>query len=156
MVNPPQRQYLENKVLMASREELLLMLFDGAIRFAQQAWPRLEAKEYPEYCILLRKAQDIVRELMAALNREELGEDLYANLMDLYRFVQTRLAKANLRKERTLIDEAVRILAHLRDTWAQAIAKDRLEKFPELAIVQAIAKEASGEDDSPNPLNVQG
>ena len=139
----PQRQYLENKVLMASREDLLLMLFDGAIRFAEQAWPRLEAKEYPEYCALLVKAQDVVRELMVSMKREELGEDLYGNLMNLYQFILSRLVKANLKKDRKLIDEALKILIHLRETWAQAIEKDRREKFPELAAVQAIAKEAS-------------
>lgn len=155
MSHPPQRQYLENKVLMASREELLLMLFDGGIRFAGQAWAKLEAKEYPEYCALLLKSQNVVRELMAALKREELGEDLHANLMNLYQFVLTRLAKANLKKEKALIDEAVKILTHLRETWAQAIEKDRREKYPELAAVQAIAKEASAQEPSA-PFTLEG
>lgn len=155
MAQAPERKYLENKILMASREELLLMLFDGAIRFAGLAWPRLEAREYPEFCSLLVKAQNVVRELMAALNRQELGEELYANLMNLYQFVLTRLAKANLRKEKPLIDEAVRILSHLRETWAQAIEKDRREKFPELAAVQAIAKAASAQEPSA-PFTLEG
>ena len=155
MAIQPQRQYLENKILMGSREDLLLMLFDGAIRFAEQAWPRLEAKEYPEYCALLVKSQEIVQELMAALNRDELGEDIYGSLRNLYQFVQIRLVRANLQKEKSLIDGAVKILSHLRETWAQAIEKDRRGKFPELAALQAVAREAGGEGLA-DPLNLQG
>ncbi len=149
----PERQYLENQILNASKEQLLLMLFDGAIRFAGQARAKLDEKDFEAYGNLLVRAQNIMLELIGCLKEEELGRDLAANLAGLYHFVYQRLLKAGLRKDPVMIAEALKVLASLRETWALAIEKDLKERFPELAKVRALAQEHSVP--APAPLNLQ-
>jgi flagellar protein FliS len=132
-VHPKQaQQYLKNQIMTAPKEQLLLMLFDGAMRFAEQAKGKLADKSYEESCGLLIRAQRIMIELVTSLDKNVLPEDIYNNLVRLYNFVYFRLIDANLKKEVERIDEALRILASLRATWAEAIEQERRRKFPEI------------------------
>ena len=144
------RQYLESQVLTATKEQLLIMLFDGAIRFSEQAKAKIDEKDIEGSCKFLIKAQRIMVELIGSLNKETIGEEMYGNLVRLYNFVYFRLIQANVKKEVPLIDEALRILRHLRETWAQAVEKNRMEKFPEAELVGKAEKRARSE------LNVSG
>lgn len=152
------QQYLQNQILTAPREQLLLMLFDGAIRFAEQAKPKIDEKDFEGSCKLLIKAQRIVIELMSSLKRELLGDEVFDNLMALYNFIYFRLVNANVKKDKGLVDEAVRILSHLRETWSMAIEKDRKEKFPQLALMEKARKESTPAPAAPprGPLNIEG
>jgi flagellin-specific chaperone FliS len=78
--------------------------------------------------------------------------------MSLYNFVYFRLVNANVHKNKELIDEAVRILAHLRETWTLAVDKDRKEKFPQIALVEQAQQQQSGPPPKPpaGGLNIQG
>ena len=117
------RQYLETQVRTATKEQLLLMLFDGAIRFAEQARPKMTDKQDIESAHnLLIKAQRIVMELLSALDKT-IEAELYRNLTGLYVFIYGRLVQANMQREPALLDEAIRILRMLRGTWAEAIEK---------------------------------
>lgn len=129
------RQYLRNQILTASQEQLLLMLFDGARRFSVQGKEKLLEKQFEESCALLIRAQRIMIELVTSLQKELLPEDLYTQIVRLYNFVYFRLIDANLKKDPKLIDEAVRILDHLRITWAQAIDQEKKRQFPQLALI---------------------
>lgn len=124
MRKPHPRQYLETQVRTASPEELLILLFDGAVRFCEQAKVRIDEKDIEGSHNLLIRAQQIVLEVMTALDRD-IGDEIYANLIGLYRFVYMRLVRANVTREKPLIDEAVEVLAHLRDTWRQAVDQAR-------------------------------
>ena len=125
---PPPNKYLENKVLTASKEELMLMLFDGAIRFCGAAKEKVAARDFEESCRLLIRGQDIMNELSLGLRREELGDRIYENLTGLYAAVSDRLMSANMSHDLSLVDEAVKLLSNLRETWAMAIEKDRKER----------------------------
>jgi flagellar protein FliS len=121
------RKYLETQVKTASKEQLLLMLYDGAIRFAEQAKEKIEEKDYERMHNLLLRAQRIIMELMSTLNKK-VGEEIYKSLMGLYGFIQLRLMRANLRRDKKCLEEALQILKHLRETWALAIESDRKQK----------------------------
>ena len=124
------KEYLRNQVLTAPKEQLLLMLFDGAIRFAEQGKTKMLEQQCEESCALLIRAQRIMIELITSLDKNVLPEEVYTNLVRLYNFVYFRLIDANLKKNAEKIDEALKILQSLRETWALAIEKDRREKFP--------------------------
>ena len=126
MNQDPSGGYLETKVFTASREQLLLMLFDGAIAFSEQAKVKIEEKDIEGSYHLLLRAQRILLELVSALDRK-IGEDLYRNLVGLYLFCYRKLVEANIKKDLALVDDALRILSHLRDTWREAVAKAREE-----------------------------
>jgi flagellar protein FliS len=116
------KKYLEMRVNTASKEQLLLMLFDGAIRFTEQARQKLDENEIEPAHNFLLKAQRIMVELMSSLDRG-IGDDLYNNLIGLYNFVYFRLVNANLQHNTTAIDEALTILGSLRETWGSAVEK---------------------------------
>jgi flagellar protein FliS len=147
-------EYVKNQILTSTREQLLLLLFDGAIRFAGQARARIEEKDVEGSCRLLIRAQRVVLELKTSLRRELVGDEIFAAVSGLYNFVHSRLVAANVKRDPALIDEAVRILSHLRETWALAAEKDRREKFPEIALLE----EAQRAHDArpPGAVNVKG
>ncbi len=129
MTQPSPRQYLETQVKTASQEELLILLFDGAIRFAEQAKLRMDAKDIEGSHNMLVRSQQIVLEVMTALDRG-IGEEVYSNLMGLYNFIYRRLVNANVTKDKTQVDEAIAVLTHLRDTWRQAVDQAKRSGAP--------------------------
>ncbi|MBI4574825.1 MAG: flagellar export chaperone FliS [Planctomycetes bacterium] len=141
-----QRHYLETQIRTASPEQLLIMLFEGAIRFAEQAKVRLDGRDYEGSHGLLVRSQHIVLEVMYSLDKG-IGDEVYRNLVALYRFVYLRLVRANITRDKAPVDEALRILQHLRETWVAAIDKagDELRR----GAAQAAARPQGG-------LSIQG
>ncbi|NMA61928.1 MAG: flagellar export chaperone FliS, partial [Firmicutes bacterium] len=99
--------------------ELLLMLFDGAIRFARQGQEHMEKGEIEQANFKLIRAQDIVNELILSLNLE-VGE-IAQNLQQLYTYIYDLLVQANIKKSAEKVDEAINMLTELRDTWEQVV-----------------------------------
>ena len=124
------QEYLEVQVRTASPDQLLLMLLDGAVRFAEGGLEGLTRGDREAKSRLLLKAQAIVLELVGSLS-PSVGEKLYGNLTGLYKFIYTRLVEANLRDDPSAVEEALKILRDVRETWRQ------LEEFnlaPQLAL----------------------
>jgi flagellar secretion chaperone FliS len=127
MTNPRKpNEYLKVKIQTARPSELLLLLFDGAIRFTQQAKGAILGRRFDEKNNLLLRAQNIVLELLQALD-PRIGEELYANVTGLYRFCYERLVRANLDNDERAADEALAILEHVRETWRLAVHKAKEE-----------------------------
>jgi flagellar protein FliS len=132
-MNPQAAQsYLRTKVLTATPEQLQLMLFDGAIRFAEQARMALEKKNFEQSYNLLMRAQKIVQELQGAL-KPEVAPELCNNLAALYSFVYRRLVDANLHQNISSLDEALGILKHQRETWIMLLDKLGKQKASQAA-----------------------
>jgi flagellar secretion chaperone FliS len=123
------RTYRANAVLTASPGQLVLMLYDGALKalaLAQQAFlePCPEPRRIENINRHLLKAQAIVAELQSGLNMEAGGE--FAQTMNrLYDYHNRRLFEANLRKEVAPIVEVERLLRELRDAWAEMLNQQR-------------------------------
>jgi flagellar protein FliS len=116
-MNPQAAQsYLRTKVLTATPEQLQLMLFDGAIRFGEQARLALEKKNFEQSCHLLTRAQKIIHELNCSL-KPDVDPKLCGHLAALYNFVYRKLVDANLHRTIKSLDEALAILKYQRDTW---------------------------------------
>jgi len=124
------REYLKTQIQTASREQLVLMLYDGAIRFSEQARERLAAQDLEESHNLLIRAQNILLELLYALDRKT-GGAVAENLASLYTYCYNRLVEANVHRTPEKIDESNSILKGLRDAWAQAI--ETLKQNPQAA-----------------------
>jgi flagellar protein FliS len=139
----PARQYQESHILTAPKEELLLLLLDGAIRFAEQGRAQMRDKKYEESCRLYIRAQRILMELIQSLDAKALDAQIYANLVGLYYFVYRRLVEANVTHAEPPVADALKILAHLRETWAQAVDKARKESHPQAALVEKAEKAAA-------------
>jgi flagellar protein FliS len=120
------RRYLETQVLTAPKEKLLLMLLDGAIRFATQAREKTAAGDRQGASPLYLRAQAIALELSAALD-PGLDAALRRNLAGLYMFVYRRLVAANLDGAVAPAEEALAILGKLRGMFGEAVAAMRQE-----------------------------
>lgn len=115
-------QYLKNAVLTATPEQLQLMLYDGAIRFATQGREALAANNRAAAFEGLDRAQQIVLELSNGVNRE-VNPQLADRMLALYDFIFRRLVDANINQDLQAVDEALRILRHQRETWVLLMEK---------------------------------
>jgi flagellar protein FliS len=121
------RTYRANAVLTASPGQLVLMLYDGALKalaITLDAFSRPEddLKRIEVINTHLLKAQAILRELQSGLNFEAGGE--FAQTMNrLYEYHQRRLFEANLRKQSEPVREVEKLVRELRDAWAEMLSK---------------------------------
>lgn len=123
MSNPYQyQQYQQQQVFTAPPDKLLLMLFDGAIRFCKLAQKALADKKIEESHHYLTKAENILVELMSTLNMDY---EFSTNLYSLYDYLYRQLVEANLKKEAAPLDEVLGFLTELRQTWAEVALKAR-------------------------------
>ena len=125
-------EYLKTKVLTASPEQLQLMLYDGAIRFCEQARHAICDQQIEQSFYLICRAENIIIELCNSM-KVELAPETCANMRRLYLFCYDRLLRANLKKDLCALDEALRILRHLRETWTILMDKIKQEKFQNAA-----------------------
>ena len=148
MQNNAFRAYLENKILTASPEELQLMLYEGAIRFALLARKALEEKDFERAHNAFERVDAILCELHAGL-RPEKDPDLCDKFASLYNFCLRRLLEANYKHALEPIDDAISILQHLRETWVMVLdrirenrAESALAEDAQLAYSEAVTVEA--------------
>lgn len=117
-VNP----YLRTRIMTASAEELRLMLYDGAIRFCNQARTALQNNDLENLYNGLTRAQKIVLELSTSLNHQVLPE-LCSRLSSLYTYIYRLLVDASMQRKQEPIDEAIRLLQYERETWQMLMEK---------------------------------
>lgn len=111
--------YKNNSVNYASKEQLLLMLVDGAVKFAKIGRQAIIEKNIPRAHENIVKTQDIFYELMATLDTAKGGE-WAKNLYNVYDFVVKRLIDANMKKSIEIMDEILPVIENVRDTWNEA------------------------------------
>ncbi|MCE5187421.1 MAG: flagellar export chaperone FliS [Planctomycetaceae bacterium] len=112
--------YQETAVLTQNRGRLIVMLYEGAIRFLKQALEELQRKDYAAKGIHIRKALDIIIELNTVLDMEN-GGQIAQNLRSLYNFMQHHLAEANTKRDPQMIRDVITLLEELHQSW-RAIA----------------------------------
>ncbi len=98
------RQYKQQQIETASPEEILIMLYEGAIRFLVIAKKSLDQKDIETFHNNLLRAQHIIIEFMTSLDME-LGGEMATNLYNLYEYLHYRLVQANIQKDVVMIDE---------------------------------------------------
>jgi len=114
------KQYKKTAIQSASREGLLLMLYEGAIKFTKQAKMAMEEGKIPEKCELIGKTFDIVMELNNTLDHK-VGGELASQLEQLYIFMTDELTQANITNDPKRLDNVLSVLQTLYDGWVQAI-----------------------------------
>src|SRR3982751_2732916 len=120
------QKYKETSVQSASREKILLMLYEGAIRFMKQALMAIDKKDIAGRGINIGRAFDIVNELNNTLNHEA-GPEISKNLEQLYMFVSEQLTKSNATGQKKPLEDAVKIMETLYSGWVEALEKLKRE-----------------------------
>jgi len=108
--------YQDNAVTTQSKGRLIVMLYDGAIKFMKLAISELEKGNYGTKGQYIAKAQNIINELNAVLDMDAGGE-ITVNLRKLYCFANTRLAEANTKCDRQMIHEVISLMEELNQGW---------------------------------------
>ena len=111
--------YKNNSVNFASKEQLLLMLVEGAVKFAKIARQAIADKNVPKAHENIVKTQNIYYELMVTLDVNQ-GGDWARSLMAVYQFIIQRLMDANMKKDIDIMNEVIPLLEDVKDTWEQA------------------------------------
>lgn len=116
----PYNIYKQNSVNMASSQQLLLMLLDGAVKYTKIARMAILNKDIAKARKELVRVQDIFLELMITMDKNtKYMEDLY----NIYDFIKNELVKANIKKDITIIDNTLPLIEEIRDMWYEVDAK---------------------------------
>lgn len=120
--HPATAAYKEAGVLTASPAQLVVMLYDGAVRFLRQAAVLLEEGDVAKANGKLQRGEAIVQELLETLDFER-GGDVATNLRELYLFYLRHLGQARVDRDPLKITQVARQLGELRESWAQIAAQ---------------------------------
>lgn len=116
MINAPYQKYQQIQAQTASKSKLLIMLYDGAIRFVRAGVEGIEEHNYEKANNNLCKAQAIINELVSSLNFDY---TISNDLLRLYEYMMHELIEANLRKISSPAKEVLGYLTDLRETWLE-------------------------------------
>lgn len=122
--------YRETQIKTASKGKLVVLLYDGLIRFLDIALENLPKKRYDLVNENLLKAQDIIAELMMSLNFE--AGDISNKLLSIYSFFNSKLIEGNIKKEQAPIAFVRRMSSDLRDAWNEISKKGKVPELNEM------------------------
>ncbi|MCH2532814.1 MAG: flagellar export chaperone FliS [Bdellovibrionales bacterium] len=123
----PYQQYKKTSIESASREKILLLMYEGAIRFVKLAINAMEKNNIADKGTYIGRAYDVIMELNNTLDHE-VGGELAQNLESLYIFMTDNLTKANINNDKKSLEDVLKILLTLHEGWKQAVEKYKNEE----------------------------
>jgi len=117
MLNQAYKAYQQSSV-QTSPAQLVIMLYDGAIRFTKAGIDGIHSRQYEMANTNLQKAQSVVHELIASLNFDF---EISKSLISVYEYMLHQLIEANIRKKTEPAEDVLHHLQELRDAWKQVI-----------------------------------
>ena len=121
------QSYRTNQITTAGPGQLVVMAYDGMLRFLREADVAMRQKNYEAQNRHIQKTQALLMELLCTLNHSA-SPELARNLDALYRWMYDRLTQANIHDELQTLAEVTGHLAKLRDAWSLAAQKVRGEE----------------------------
>lgn len=117
--------YQKDAIMTASKAELTLMLYDGAIKFCNIALSGFEKKEYEKINTNLKKAQAIITEFRATLDCKY---PVWEDFERVYDYIYRCLIDANIHKDEEKLQEALKYIREMRDTWKEVMRLNKAGK----------------------------
>jgi flagellar protein FliS len=124
-LNNPYDKFKTDAIYSATPEELTLMLYDGALKFANIALIGMEKDDFEKANNNCQRIRAIIRELQTTLDYKY---EISNQLNDYYEFILRRLYTANIKKDIEVMKEVIFLLRSIRDTWKEAMKIARIEK----------------------------
>jgi len=118
--NQAAQNYLRTRVMTATPEQLQMMLYDGALRFAQAAKIALTEKNYEQSYHNITRVQKILSELICTL-KHNVYPELCDRLTALYQYAYKQLMQASMKHNMAAMDEALNVLTFQRETWSMLL-----------------------------------
>ncbi len=122
MSNAAYKKYKETSIQSASREKILLMLYEGAIKFTKLSIQGIEKNDIKSKCEHIGRAYDIVLELNNTLDHK-VGGELAQRLEQLYQYMIEQYIKANTHNDVEALKTNLKLLETLHEGWVQAVQK---------------------------------
>jgi flagellar secretion chaperone FliS len=124
----PLNAYRETKIKTASQGQLIIMLYDEAVKQLDIAIDELSrpVRKIDRISNAIIKTQDLITELMVSLDFEK-GGDIAKNLLSLYMFFNRQLMEANMKKDPEPLTHVRKMVFELRSAWTEVIQKNRSE-----------------------------
>ncbi|MCL2500681.1 MAG: flagellar export chaperone FliS [Defluviitaleaceae bacterium] len=114
----PYTKMQDDAIMSASKEELTLMLYEGGIKFCNQALMAIEKKDIGKANELILRVQDIVREFQITLDHKY---PISKEFNSLYDYMFRKLVEANFKKDAVILNEVLGMFRFFRDTWKEAM-----------------------------------
>lgn len=157
----PYSQYQKTQVTTASREKILLMLYEGAIRFTKHAHAALKQGKIADKGKYISKATAILSELMATLDFKA-GGQLAVDLENLYVFMIDKLIEGNIKNDPECLEQVEKLLLTLYEAWKDVVENPREDGVPsarlqpqEYAEFQKAKTEENAQQPAPNAQAAQ-
>ena len=129
------KEYKEVQVNTANREKLLIMLYQGCIKFLRFAKKSIEEENIEAANNYIIRSQDIIRELMNTLDREKGGE-IADNLYNLYDYMNRQLIEANIKKNAEKVELVEEMMLELLESWQQIAGGNKKQKKAQLNLTR--------------------
>lgn len=113
------KTYHQDKIMTASPIELVILLYDEAIKQLKMAGFAMEEKDIEKTNNSLIKAQDIISELVRSL---DLKTNIARDLLEIYDFVLNTIMEINMKKDKEKLEPIIDILSELRSAWVEVKA----------------------------------
>ena len=122
LANQGYAAYANNKIMTASPAELTLMLYEGAIKLANLAIAGIEEKDIQKAHTNIMKVERIIEEFQATLNHKY---PVAKDFDNVYNYLLIRLKEANIKKDKEIMEEVLKHLRTMRDTWKEVMRTGR-------------------------------
>ncbi|MFC4768245.1 flagellar export chaperone FliS [Effusibacillus consociatus] len=126
MINHPFQKYQDQSVQTATPERLLLMLFEGAMRFCKEAIIGINKMDIQLANDKIIRVQNIINELIITLDRDK-GGDIAENLLAIYNYINQRLVEANIKKDPIILEEVFDHVKSLYEAFREAAQSIRVQ-----------------------------
>ena len=120
--------YRQTAVTTASKEQVLIMLYEGAIKYLKKASESCQKNDLAGKGVAVGKAHDIINELSNTLDFA-IGGDVAKNLERIYSFAIDQIVQGNLNNEAARFDQARKLLETLLEGWKGAVEQLQQEKI---------------------------
>jgi flagellar protein FliS len=135
------KQYQKDEIFTSSQGQLILMMYEGAIKNVSMAIDCMEAKDIPGKGLHIRKAHDIINELSLALDMKKGGE-VSLRLERLYQYILSQLTLSNIKSDPKTLESINGVLKTLLGAWTEIINGQNIEA-PAAKTEQALKRIAS-------------
>lgn len=113
--------YQKNSIQTASPAKLTLMLYDGAVKFCNIAAEAMEAGDIEKTNLNIQKAEKIIIELRTTL---DMKYPVAVEFEKVYDYIYRRLVEANMKKDKEILEEALKHIKTMRDTWKEVMRRN--------------------------------
>lgn len=139
-------KYKTTSVTTASRGQVLLMLYEGCIKFTKLAIEATKAKNLADKGKYILKVQDIINELSLTLNHDQ-GGDISKELERLYNYMVDQLTEANLKNDHKPLEIVLKLLETLYEGWRGAVQQVGIKYGGDIEAAAATEKTTQAEED---------